>query len=246
MPAGGALGPVATPTVPRSLTGTRRDVLEALAERAEGSSSAGGGAGVDDLARALGVHPNSVRGALASLADDGLVDVVTEAPAGRGRPAHRYAASVAARSMLAVVRAGSEGGGDYRMLAEAFASHLSRRRGAAAQAREVGALWGSRLVEGSARGRRARSATAVRTRVLGLLADLGFGPAEAGDGESVLLRTCPILASASANPEVICSVHLGLVEGAREALGAESVEVAGDVTLEPFALPGACRLRLPV
>ena len=73
-----------------------------------------------------------------------------------------------------------------------------------------------------------------------LLTDLGFGP-EVGPGDEVRLRTCPILDSATTNPDVICSVHHGLVEGIRGALGRDE----GTVGLEPFALPGACRLTLP-
>ena len=51
----------------------------------------------------------------------------------------------------------------------------------------------------------------------GVLTDLGFGP-EVGPGDEVRLRTCPILDSATTNPDVICSVHHGLVEGIRGAL----------------------------
>lgn len=229
------LGPVATPAAPPTLVGVRREVLLTLIRAPQDSHST-----VDTLAERLGVHPNSVRAALTALQGIGLVEVATESPSGRGRPAHRYAATVAARSMLAVEAARAGVGGDYRMLAEAFATHLARRRDAAGQAREVGGLWGLELMRRRPRSRRPASAASARHTVLGVLTDLGFGP-EVGPGDEVRLRTCPILDSATTNPDVICSVHHGLVEGIRGALGRDE----GTVGLEPFALPGACRLTLP-
>jgi predicted ArsR family transcriptional regulator len=56
----------------------------------------------------------------------------------------------------------------------------------------------------------------------------------------VRLRRCPLLEAARQEPEVVCSVHLGVLEGALEALGSLCVRP----TLVPFAEPGACRLTL--
>jgi hypothetical protein len=49
-----------------------------------------------------------------------------------------------------------------------------------------------------------------------------------------------MLAVAREHPEVVCSVHQGLVEGAMAASGAS----AQGVDLEAFAEVGACRLTL--
>ena len=57
---------------------------------------------------------------------------------------------------------------------------------------------------------------------------------------SCRLRRCPLLDTARAYPEVVCSLHLGLVRGALERVGADP-DVAA---LEPFAERGACRLDL--
>ena len=240
--------------------GTRGLVLSAIGARS-------GGATVEELSEALDVHSNSVRNHVAALGEAGLVDVVVEPPSGRGRPAHRFVVTVAAEAMLAVERAGTTGGGaEYRALAEAFARHLATQAGAKHEARAVGELWGGQVM--ATRGSKARSAGGVRRAVLSLLSDLGFAPTpvtgarapiEDADGASpaagatasgtgaktdpdvVLLRACPLLESAQENPDVICSVHLGLVAGARRALGAAD----GAVDLEPFAQRGACRLTLP-
>ncbi len=56
----------------------------------------------------------------------------------------------------------------------------------------------------------------------------------------MLLRTCPLLDAARRHPEVVCQVHLGLVDG---ALAAHEVTAPG-ARLEPFARPGACVLTL--
>jgi predicted ArsR family transcriptional regulator len=255
-----ALGPVATPPRTALPDGTRAVVLTAI-------GAAAGGAMVDELSATVGVHANSVRNHVAALVEVGLVDALTVPPAGRGRPAHRYAVSVAGEALLARARADRTSGGDeYRGLAEAFARHLATRPGAQREARAVGELWGAQVMAARPRGR-----GGVRAALLALLADLGFAPAAASapdapestvtgstvpesaaptgpanrrgstTKDTVLLRACPLLAAATDNPDVICQVHLGLVVGARAALGT----TRGEVGLEPFAQPGACRLTLP-
>jgi predicted ArsR family transcriptional regulator len=247
------LGPVATPRRDEVPAGTRGLVLSAIGARS-------GGATVEELSEALDVHSNSVRNHVAALGEAGLVDVLVEPPSGRGRPAHRFVVTVAAEAMLAVERAGTTGGGaEYRALAEAFARHLATQPGAKDGARQVGELWGQQVM--ATRGSKARSAGGVRRAVLALLSDMGFAPTSSERGDEgqevaptgasrsrtpdgrdvVLLRACPLLESAQDNPDVICSVHQGLVVGARRHLGASG----GTVGLEPFAQPGACRLTLP-
>lgn len=243
-PAGQPLGPVPTPPRTDLPEGTRAQVLESIAGRSAGAT-------VEELVESVAVHPNSVRNHLTALVRAGLVETVAEPPSGRGRPAHRYAVSVAGEALLATARAGLAGGGDeYRGLAQAFARHLGARRGAQREARAVGELWGAQVMAA-----RPRSRGGVRRAVLSLLEDLGFAPAEekgGGRGGDVLLRACPLLAAASENPDVICQVHLGLVSGARSALaigdherGEVQGEVQDEVQLLPFAQPGACRLTLP-
>ncbi len=48
----------------------------------------------------------------------------------------------------------------------------------------------------------------ARREVLGVLADLGFDPADSRD-EVVLLSRCPLLDVARRYPEVVCQVHRG-------------------------------------
>jgi predicted ArsR family transcriptional regulator len=73
-----------------------------------------------------------------------------------------------------------------------------------------------------------------------VLDGLGFAPETDRHATRVRLRQCPLLEAAREQPDVVCSVHLGIVRGALGAWGAES----GDVTLVPFAEPGACLLHV--
>jgi predicted ArsR family transcriptional regulator len=59
----------------------------------------------------------------------------------------------------------------------------------------------------------------------------------------VKLCRCPLLEAAHEHPEVVCGVHLGVVRGALEVLGADPDQTE-HTTLQPFSEPGACRLDL--
>lgn len=179
------------------------------------------------------LHANMTRRHLRALADRGLVEESSK-QSGRGRPALEYTLNAAGRSALAGEL--GELGDDYRTLAAAFTTHLAAHsQDASKDARRIGRAWGAELVTGPRRSRARR-----RPELLRLLTRLGFSPAERAEGE-VTLRTCPLLEAARAHPEVTCQVHLGMVQGAAEALGG----TADDGRIDPFAEPGACVLRLP-
>lgn len=89
----------------------------------------------------------------------------------------------------------------------------------------------------------AAAAVSVRREVVALLDRLGFAPSPDARVSVVKLRRCPLLEAAHKNPEVVCGVHLGVVRGALEELGADP-EQTELTSLEPFSEPGACRLDL--
>ena len=75
-----------------------------------------------------------------------------------------------------------------------------------------------------------------------LLAELGFEP-EPADGRrtrEIRLRHCPFQNLAEQHGEVICSVHLGLMQGALTAMRAP---VTVD-RLDPFVEPDLCVAHL--
>jgi predicted ArsR family transcriptional regulator len=73
-----------------------------------------------------------------------------------------------------------------------------------------------------------------------VLDELGFAPEGDRDNAVVRLTRCPLLDTARRFPDVVCAVHLGIVQGALEEYDADP----GSAELYPFSEPGACRLHL--
>jgi len=82
--------------------------------------------------------------------------------------------------------------------------------------------------------------TAVK-QVVEVLAELGFAPEPVGPRSAeIRLRHCPFLDLVPENSEVICSLHLGLMQGAFELLdGPVNVD-----RLDAFVEPDLCVARL--
>jgi predicted ArsR family transcriptional regulator len=222
-PLAAALGPLAAeePTVP-ALSASRAAVLDAVRTRPSTLAA---------LSAATGLHPNTLREHLEALAHHHLVRRTPAPPSGRGRPAWVYEATGAAPAP-----AGSE----YAGLAGALAAGLHRASASPWEdAVSAGTAWGGTLARGRLAGRPAGPESA-RAEVVGLLAELRFAPEPAAQPGVVRLTRCPLLDAAKEHPEVVCGVHLGIVRGALQELGADP----GDTALQPFAEPGACRLTL--
>lgn len=178
--------------------------------------AAGGQATIASLNALLGGHPNTIRIQLEHLAGDGFVTEVLLPAPGRGRPARTYAATVAGQQVALEDPDRNEQGA----LVEAIAEHLAGTPESVAAAHAVGSRWGGRL------------AAASGGDLVSILAGQGFTPEPTADG--IALRTCPLLASARRYPEVVCGIHQGLID----AVAPEAY------TLLPFAIPGACLIRL--
>ena len=228
------IGPQPSGSAP--LSPARKRLATVLSERPEGAT-------IGELVDAVGGHANTVRFHLDGLVADGLASRRPRTGGGRGRPSMAYqltAAGTAALGGGADVLAG-----EYLGLATAFATHLAERDDHPQdEARAVGRVWGRQLATATEAGVPARG-SAPRRRVVALLARLGFSPelnepAPSTQVQEVSLLTCPLLSAARAHPEVICSVHEGLVTGALEAYGAPDE----NARLVPFASPGACHLLL--
>jgi predicted ArsR family transcriptional regulator len=134
------------------------------------------------------------------------------------------------------------GPSNYRLLATIFTDHLAATTDdPAGTATELGRRWGPSLIEQSSRQATPSKAEAL-TRVVGVLTDLGFEPEPPGGGRSreIRLRHCPFLELVDEHADVICSVHLGLMQG---ALAAMKAPVTVD-RLDPFVEPDLCVARL--
>ncbi|MDO8106706.1 helix-turn-helix domain-containing protein [Isoptericola sp. b441] len=193
---------------------TRHAALASPVRRQALALLSGGPLTAADLAARLGLHVTTARFHLDQLEEAGLVLRQTARSGGRGRPAVAYRA---AELDLVAVR--------DRMI-EALA-------GAAATgepARTAGRRWGEELTVPDGEAREVlTTATAA----------LGFDPEEAPAG--LRLRACPFRDAARHHPEVVCQVHLGLLQGlATRAPGGDRLEIG----LVPFAEPGACLLTV--
>jgi predicted ArsR family transcriptional regulator len=174
-----------------------------------------------DVAAALGLHANTVRPHLERMREVGLLELHVEGRGGVGRPQHRYSLAEDAPSL------GLEPP-PYPMLARMLL-RLGAMAGVAAEdALDVGREQGV-----------ADAARYARTLpCLGALESeldrLGFDPEtvpEAGDDEdgwrvTIAFAHCPFRSLAEANPELVCSMHHGMVDG--------FVEQRGDGTVAAF------------
>jgi predicted ArsR family transcriptional regulator len=187
------------------------------------------GLGVRDLAPRLGLHENTVRWHLGVLDDAGLVDA---APAPDGRPGRPR--------MLYRLRAGAAPrakADDHRLLATILTGTVAELPDGEARAGEAGRAWGRFLVRRPSPLERVSEDEAV-AEVARLLDEEGF--AAELQGHEIHMHRCPFHDLAEANPDVVCSVHRGLMEGALEELGS-NLEVE---RLDVFVRPDLCIARL--
>lgn len=182
-----------------------------------------GAARITDLVASTGLHENTVREHLHRLQADGHVRREPQPPTGRGRPAtHWRAVDLQATN-------------PYAGLAATLAGTLtSTVADAPRAAHAAGEAWGERLAEEHL------DATGARALLIEIMREQGFAPRDAADDDGVIaLRRCPLLAAAARHPDVICSVHEGMIDGIIRARGEDAT-----VELEPFAADGTCRLRV--
>ena len=200
------------------------DVLDLL-------RTAGSPLGVTEVAERLGIHANTARFHLDALAADGAAVRTLSSAHGPGRPRAVYAP-----------RPGMSRDGvrDYQFLAQILLSRLSAEGpDAAASAMQAGRTWGAFLAERPAPFR-AVTAEASVSRLASLLDELGFDPAPVVNPSVIRLRHCPFLELAEGYDQLVCAIHLGLMQGALTGLGAPVTAAR----LEPFAEPGACLAHL--
>ncbi len=196
---------------------SRDRILAALTEHSQEMT-------VAELATQLRVHPNTVRFHLEALLRSHRVESVSSPPRGPGRPARR---------VRAVAGMNPDGPRHYRGLAEALTRALATAPDGPEQARQVGLAWGARVAVASP------TNGSPMTRLVEMLTELGFAP-ESDTATHLDLGHCPFLELASAAPDIICSLHLGLMQGALDVLSGHQ-----HVTrLEPFVAPDRCRAHL--
>jgi predicted ArsR family transcriptional regulator len=165
-----------------------------------------------EIAASLDLHANTVRPHLERMRDVGLVRYESHS-SGVGRPQHRYFLAPDAPAL------GLEAP-SYPRLAAMLAATAAAAGADPADAADVGREQGRHDAD-----RYAGSGDALAALVEAST-DLGFDPATAvEDGTATVAFThCPFGDVAASHPDLVCSLHRGMVEGLVEACGGAGVD----------------------
>jgi predicted ArsR family transcriptional regulator len=201
----------------------RREVLDALRSGRSPMS-------IVEIAGRIGRHPNTVRFHLRSLVGDGRVEQVKDTRGAPGRPALMFRAHVGMDPT---------GPRQYGLLAGALAGLIGADPDPGGRATKAGRTLGRRLVGSGTDADEGAVMTDQQAvgRLVALLDDLGFAPErDPAHTGTIGLRHCPFLDLVPEHGAVICPLHLGLMQGALDAL-----EAGITVTrLEPFVSADLC------
>ncbi len=196
------------------------------------------------LAASCDLHVTTVRFHLTALVEAGLVDTDRAPAVGRGRPrllyrpVSRFDTGQADDPYLQIAR----------VLAEAWNQDLPGDP--AERAVEAGHRWARAALPDDPPGTDdPPDQTRVARAVNALFTEIGFEPAirsadekvaDARDEAVLDLYACPFAALAEDHPGLICNVHLGLLRGTLEQLGAEDLRAE----LVPWSAPDNCCARI--
>lgn len=193
---------------------TRRRVMELVARAPQPLDAF-------TIATELALHVTTVRFHLDQLEAAHLVRRQVGTEPRRGRPRIRY------------VAASSPEEDSREQLIEVLARALAERPDARAQSIEAGRRWADALAPAAGGPDEAGDADAL----LRVLDGLGFDPRPAGD--VIQLRACPFRDAARDHPQVVCSVHRGLIEQLMQRRGSDR-----RTELIPFVEPELCLVTL--
>ncbi|AYM44492.1 MULTISPECIES: helix-turn-helix transcriptional regulator [Mycobacteroides] len=206
-------------------SGRRRDVLRVL-------KAGPGPMSIVEIAKILDVHPNTVRFHLDTLVSDETVEHVEPGRKGPGRPPLMF------RAIPQMDRGGPR---RYQLLAEILTVTLASSRRPSVKAQAAGRMWGLQFKMAVPSGKKAGINESIG-QLVEVLSEFGFAPERRKSGveNQIGLRHCPFLELAEARREIICPIHLGLMQGILEGQGA-SVTVG---RLDAFVEPDLCLAHL--
>jgi predicted ArsR family transcriptional regulator len=206
----------------RAPRGRRLEVLRALKAATTSLSLA-------EVAADLDMHTNTARFHLDALVRSGRAERVRAEHRQPGRPALRY---------RAVSGMDPTGPRQYRVLAEILTSSLAAGPATKTRAIAAGRAWGQAIAATDLPAE--TPAGSGVGQLIGLLGSLGFAPERREAESGIGLRHCPFLELAETQADVVCPIHLGLMQGALEAWRAETTVDR----LEPFVEPDLCMAHL--
>ena len=235
--------------VPRGVPGELRDARHAALASAPRRrvlgllTAAAGPLDAVTVAAGMGLHVTTARFHLEQLEAAGLVERRINRAGGRGRPQVLFSpvpeplpaddAQQQLTQALAAVIGEDDDGGRARSVRAGERWSAQYAHPADAPSAENSVTDGSEA-PGSA-------ADVVVPALLRVLTEIGFEPQLHADEAIIALPACPFRAEARQNPDVVCSVHLGLLKGVARSYGHSGAGLA----LRPFVQPDLCLIELP-
>jgi predicted ArsR family transcriptional regulator len=164
--------------------------------------------GTSEIATALGLHPNTVRPHLERMREVGLLDLHVDGRGGVGRPQHLYSVSEDAPSL------GLEPP-PYPVLARMLLRMAAAAGLASEDALDVGREQGQVDAERYAGELRCLGALEAELRRLGFDPETVAEPVpeDEVDRVTIAFAHCPFRSLAETNPELVCAMHHGMVDG---------------------------------
>jgi predicted ArsR family transcriptional regulator len=164
-----------------------------------------------EIADSLDLHPNTVRPHLERMREVGLLEQETGARGAVGRPQHRYSLAADAPSL------GLEPP-TFPVLSKMLLRLAGAARIGADDAAEAGREQGEAYAV-------ADQPDACLPGLVARLDSLGFDPAVVADERTatVAFTHCPFRELAESDPDVVCGLHRGMVEGFVDTTGGGAV-----------------------
>ena len=164
-----------------------------------------------EIADTIELHPNTVRPHLERMRDAGLVDIQVGGRGEIGRPQHRYSLAADAPSLGLEPPV-------MPLLARMVLSMAERLGAGPEDAHAVG------VGEGALRAARFNDAPSSLEAIVSDLDILGFDPVVSDDADDldaavIAFANCPFGDLAVAHPELVCSLHHGLIAGFVRRMG---------------------------
>lgn len=172
-----------------------------------------------EVAETLGLHPNTVRPHLERMRDVGLLESRPDTAGAVGRPQKLYSLSADAPSLGLEPPV-------FPMLARMLLSLAEDAGVDGEMAVGAGRDEGARLAH-----RRSGRSRPCADAAVTMLDELGFDPARVDDAAAttVAFTHCPFAELAESAPEVVCSLHRGLLEGFVDEVGGAQVVAFHDL-----------------
>jgi predicted ArsR family transcriptional regulator len=198
---------------------TRHAIFRYLAD-------AGVPVGVAELTKHFALNHNAIRQHLAKLLEAGLLVEATVQDGGPGRPRLVYEIDPGAESRWGVI-------GPYERLSRLLAEIIKTGDSPEEVGRRAAQEFRST----------ASAPDDVIANMTDAMARLGFDPeiSRRGKRVQIVLGTCPFASTALADPDTVCSLHLGVAQGL-----ADGTNVVVDELIAKDPRHANCRLRLRV